>query len=187
MIYPKKISARRTGVITKSLMLATVALAIILLIINKLTTPKIHWALISIGGLVYVWVTVMYSINRNINIAAHVMIQTIALSLLLFLIDYEAKGISWSLNIAIPIVIIIANTTMLILTIITHKRFIRYAIYQLIILLFSSLPVLFIFENLIKNKCLSYVAIGISILNFILTLSLCARDVKDEIIRKFHI
>ena len=163
MIYPKKINARKTGVITKSLMLATAILAIILIIINKLTTPDIHWGIMTTVGLIYVWVTVMYSINRNINIAAHVMIQTIA------------------------IIIIIANTTMLILTIISHRRFIRYAIYQLIILLFSTLPVLFIYEKLIVNKWLSYVAIGISILNFILTASLCTKDIKDEIVRKFHI
>ena len=33
---------------------------------------------------------------------------------------------------------------------------------------------------------LSYVAIGISILNFIITIILCARDVKEAIIIKFH-
>lgn len=187
MIYPKKINARKTGVITKSLMLATAILAIILIIINKLTTPDIHWGIMTTVGLIYVWVTVMYSINRNINIAAHVMIQTIAISVFMFAIDYWTDGISWSLNIAIPIIIIIANTTMLILTIISHRRFIRYAIYQLIILLFSTLPVLFIYEKLIVNKWLSYMAIGVSILNFILTASLCAKDIKDEIVRKFHI
>lgn len=76
---------------------------------------------------------------------------------------------------------------MLVLTIISYKKYIRYAIYQLIICIVSLLPIYFIEEELIKNYILSYVAIGISILNFILTIILSSKDVKLAIIRKFHV
>lgn len=76
---------------------------------------------------------------------------------------------------------------MLVLTIISYKKYIRYAIYQLIICIVSLLPIYFIEEKLIKNYILSYVAIGISILNFILTIILSSKDVKLAIIRKFHV
>ncbi|MEG1142426.1 MAG: DUF6320 domain-containing protein, partial [Clostridia bacterium] len=73
MIYPKKISAKKTGIIIKGLLIISIIIGIILVIINKLTTPQIHWAAISNAGIIYVWVTVIYSINKNTNIAAHVM------------------------------------------------------------------------------------------------------------------
>ena len=62
----------------------------------------------------------------------------------------------------------------------------RYAIYQLVICVYSLIPIYFIQKELIDNYILSYVAIGISIVNFILTIILSARDVKEAVIRKFH-
>ena len=82
---------------------------------------------------------------------------------------------------------IIANITMLILTIVSHRKYIRYAIYQLIICIFSLLPLYFIYEKFIYQNVLSYIAVGISIVNFLITILLCARDVKEAIIRKFHV
>lgn len=76
---------------------------------------------------------------------------------------------------------------MLVLTIISYKKYIKYAIYQLIIVLFSMLPILFIQENMINNPVLSIIASSISILNFVICLILSAKDVKEAIIRKFHI
>ena len=138
-------------------------------------------------GIIYIWITVFYSIKKNTNIAGHVLIQAIAISLLTIFIDYKLGFEKWSINIAIPIIIIIANITMLILTIVSYKKYIKYAIYQLIIVLFSMIPVILIGENILENKVLSIVASSISISNLILTLILSAKDVKEAVIRKFHI
>ena len=102
--------------------------ALILLLINKLTTPKIPWAALANAGILYSWITVIYSIRKNVNIAGHVLMQTIAISLLTAYIDYELGFRGWSINVAIPIMIIIANVTMLILTIVSYKRYIKYGI-----------------------------------------------------------
>lgn len=75
---------------------------------------------------------------------------------------------------------------MLILTIVSYKKYIKYAIYQLIIVLFSMLPVIFIGENIVRNPVLSIIATSISILNFIVCIVLCTKDIKEAIIRKFH-
>ena len=53
--------------------------------------------------------------------------------------------------------------------------------------LFSILPIYIIYENLSKNLVMSYVAMGVSIVNLILTICLCARDLGDAIVRKFHV
>ena len=133
------------------------------------------------------WIIVIYSIKKNTNIAGYVLLQTFAISLLTAYIDYKIGWKAWSINIAIPIMIMIANITMLILTIISHKKYIKYAIYQLIIVIFSMLPVILISEHLIENKILSMIASGICFINFILCLVLCTKDIKEAVIRKFHI
>lgn len=187
MIYPQKIKARESNKIINLLLVISITLAIILVIINKLTIPRIRWAALANGGIVYIWITVIYSIKRNVNIAGHVLLQTIALSILTVFIDYELGFKGWSIDIAIPIMIIVANATMLILTIVSYKKYIKYAIYQLIIVFFSMLPLILITGNIIHNNVLSIIASCISIFNFIITLILSARDVKEAIIRKFHI
>ncbi len=187
MIYPKKLSSKKGDLIFKIFLISSFVLGILLFIINKLTTPDIPWATLTNAGIIYIWITVFYSIKKNTNIAGHVLIQAIAISLLTIFIDYKLGFEKWSINIAIPIIIIIANITMLILTIVSYKKYIKYAIYQLIIVLFSMIPVILIGENILENKVLSIVASSISISNLILTLILSAKDVKEAVIRKFHI
>ena len=186
MIYPQKINAKKSDLILKIAITTSITLGIILIIINKFTTPNIHWAGICNAGIIYTWITVIYSIKKNINIAGHVLLQTIIVSLLTVYLDYKTGLTGWASNIAIPIIIIVANATMFILTIVSHKKYIRYAIYQLIIFLFSMIPIILLSENIIQNKVLTIIVSGISIINFLFSLILCANDVKEEIIRKFH-
>ncbi len=186
MIYPQKIKAKKSDKTIKVLISVSIGIAIILVLINKLTTPNIPWAALANAGILYSWITVMYSIRKNVNIAGHVLLQTITLCALIVYIDYKLGFKGWSINIAIPIMIMIANITMLVLTIVSYKKYIKYAIYQLIIVFFSMLPIIFMKENIVQNKPLSVIASGISVLNLVISLMLCARDVKEAIIRKFH-
>ena len=77
MIYPQKLNSKKGDIILKVFILVSIFLAILLVIINKLTTESIPWAALANGGIVYIWVTVFYSIRKNINIAGHVLLQTI--------------------------------------------------------------------------------------------------------------
>ena len=128
----------------------------------------------------------MYSIKRGTNIAGHVLLQTIAISAAMLYIDDRVGFIGWSINIAIPIVLIIANITMLILTLVSYKKYIKYAIYQLVIVIMSLISIFFITNNLIEMKLLSTIAMIISVLNLIITLILCYKDIKDALVRKIH-
>ncbi len=188
MLYPKKMSSKKADLIIGISIIISIIIGITLFVINKLISGNIQWAALANSGIIYIWVTVMYSVNKNINIAGHVLIQTIAISVLTIFIDCELGFKAWSTSIAIPIIIIIANITMLILTIVTYKRYIKYAIYQIIIILFSMIPIYLMFkENFVNNKILSIIAVSISILNLVISLIICRKDIKEEIIRKFHI
>ena len=187
MIYPQKIKAKKSDKMINILVSVSMGIALILLLINRLTTPRIPWAALANAGILYSWITVIYSIRKNVNIAGHVLLQTIALSILTIYIDYKLGMKGWSINMAIPIMIMIANITMLVLTIVSYKKYIKYAIYQLMIVLFSMLPVIFVTEHIVQDKTLSMIASGISVLNFVICLILCAKDVKEAIVRKFHI
>ena len=187
MLYPQKINAKNGDLIIRIMLASSIIIAITLVIINKVTNPNVHWGALCNAGIVYIWTTVIYSIKKNTNIAGQVLLQTIAISIFTIYIDYVLGFEAWSVNYILPVIIIIANITMLILTIISYKKYIRYAIYQLIIILLSMLPMLLIYEKIIQNKTLNYIAVSISIINLIITIILCKNAVKEVIIRKFHI
>ena len=186
MIYPKKINASNGEIITKIMLAISIIVAIVLTVINKLTTPNIPWAALANSGIIYIWIITIYSIHRNINIAGHVVLQTIAVSLLTIFIDYKLGFRGWSLSLSIPIILIIANLAMLILTIVSHKKYLRYAIYQFFILIFSILPAILIREKIVTEPIMGIIATGISVLNLIITVILSAKDLKEAVIRKFH-
>ena len=136
--------------------------------------------------MIYIWLTVIYSIKKGTNIAGHVLLQTILASTMMLYIDNTIGFYGWSIYIGIPIALIIANITMLILTSISYERYIKYAIYQLIIVLISLMPIILIIKNIIQMTFLMRIAIDISIISFIISIIFCYKDIKEAIIRKFH-
>lgn len=187
MIYPQKLSSKKGEKVLKVLLSVSVVLGIILVVINRLTTPSIHWAALANCGIIYIWITVLYSIKKSTNVAGHVFVQTIIISEAILYIDYRIGFRGWSINIAIPIVLMIANATMLILTIVTRKNYIKYAIYQLMIVLLSLISMWLIWDKIITLRILCDIAIAISVVNLLISLILCFKDVKEAVIRKFHI
>ena len=138
MIYPQKLNNKKREIIFNLLIIISSILAILLIVINRLTTPEIHWSAIANCGIIYIWVTAIYSIKRSTNIGGHVLLQIIAISIVLLYIDKTAGFTGWSIHIGIPIVLIVANATMLILTMISYRKYVRYAIYQLAIIFISK-------------------------------------------------
>ncbi len=187
MIYPQKINSKKTDKIIMSLAIVSVILGILFIVINRLTSRDVPWAALTNSGIIYVWITVIYSIKKNTNIAGHVLIQTIAITLLTIYIDYRLGFNKWSLDIAMPIMIIISNVTMFVLTLVSYRKYIKYAVIQLIIVLLSMIPIYLISKGIVINSTLSVVAVSISIVNLIITIALSTKDIKEAVIRQFHV
>lgn len=116
------------------------------------------------------------------------MIQMIIISLLTLAIDIVIGYSGWSVKIAIPIIIIVANFTMLVLTIVSRKKYLKYALYEIIIFIFSMLPLILTLIKIIpNNSILSIIAVSVSLIVSILILILCGNDINQEIQRRFHI
>jgi len=184
MLYPKILNIEKGKIIKNILIIVSVIISLILILINLCTGFENKWSLVSIVGIIYVWITTIYSLRRNINIAGHVLMQMLALSLLVFAIDRILNQGGWSIKFAIPIVIIAGNTTLTVLTIASRKKYIRYAIYQLIIFILSMIPLMFMKYTI---SVLTIVASSIAVFTLVLTLLLCGRAVGKDIIRRFHI
>lgn len=186
MIYPQKISSKKGESIITILAIFSVILGIVLYILNRILNPFTPWSAITNAGIVYIWITVIYSIKWNTNIASHVLVQMIAISLLLFYIDNKLGFEPWSIEIGIPIVLTIANLTMFILALVTYKRYGKYVVYELFIVIFSMFPVWITNRNNVDLNAFQIVAIGTSIVSFILSFILSSKDYYRSLKSSFH-
>ncbi len=186
MLYPKKIKSKTINKAFKIVVLVLSIVSIVLLIINRLTTPNIYWSHICIFGFVYIYFTVRYSVTRNKTVSGHILFQSILLALLLYFIDYRIGFKGWSVNICFPILIIISNIAMFIITIISHRHYRKNAISQLIIVLLSLSIIYFIYKGFIQITPLINISIAISVINFLFSLIMCHKDIKEELTRKFN-
>lgn len=186
-LYPKIRNGKSGNVAIKVMVIISFAIAAICAIIN-ICTSKFLWSVIVIIGIIYAWITVLYSVHRNINIASNVMIQSIAISLLTLGIDYTIGYRGWAINLAIPIIFSIANITIFILTLVSLKRYYKYAIYQLIIFLLSIIPLIIDIasDNIIKTPIFTIISSSIAVFVFIFSLILCGRSILEELNRRLH-
>ena len=186
MIYPDKLSSKKKNKLINVLLIISIMVSIILVLINKVTSPNIPWSGIANAGIIYIWITVIYSIKRNTNIAAHVLLQMIIISLVLLYIDNRLNFYGWSVYIGIPIILMVANVTMFVLTIVSYKKYTKYAIYQLIIVFLSLNQYILAYKGIMRLGVLNIVAIGISLFNFIVSLILSYKEFYRVLKCKFH-
>lgn len=187
MIYPELISIKKTNLAIKILAIISVIISIITLIINEICTKEFKWSFIVIIGIIYTWVTTLYSIRKNVNIAGHVLMQTICISILVILIDIIIGYKGWSLELSFPIILGVSNITIFVLTIVSHKRYFRYAIYQLSIFCISIIQVVLFLTHVTTHWILMTISSGIAVITLINSIILCGRDLKQELERLFHI
>lgn len=187
MIYPKLINVKRTNLAIKILLIISLLAGATTVLINELVNREFKWSFIVVIGIIYVWVTTLYSIRKNVNIASHVLLQTISISILVILIDIIIGFKKWSLELALPIIIGISNITILVLTIVSHKRYFKYALYQLIIFCISMILVVLYFTHITKYWLPMTICLSIAGVTFINSIFLCGKDLKGELERLFHI
>lgn len=186
MLYPKLNHVKRNNIILIISIAISIILIDVLLLINVLVDKTNHWSLLCVAGILYVYGTIIYTKKRNINIASNVFVQCLLVSLLIITIDYFIGFSGWSLNISIPIVVIVANSTLMILTIVSRKRYMKYAMYHVLTFLFSMIPLVLMFMGIIQNKVLTIVSSSIATFSLLLTIILCGRAMWIETKKRLH-
>lgn len=187
-LYPKIRNVKRGNIAIKIMAIVSIVIALTCTIVNLCTSTRYLWCLIVMVGIIYSWITVIYSVHRNINIASNVVLQTIAISALTLCIDYILGYQGWAINLAIPIIIIVANVTILVLTIVSVRRYYKYAIYQLILSVLSFIPliILLAFDGIITRSIFTIIASSIAAFTLVMSLILCGRNIVEELDRRLH-
>lgn len=187
MLYPKITNVKQSRNITNIFIIVSVFLDIMLLTINFLVSRKLNWSIIAIVSVIYLWISITYALDKNVNLASYTLIQMLVISLFLFIIDFVFGFKKWSFSIGIPIVIMVSNITMMIITMIKHKKYVKYAFYEILILLFSIAYDIFISFVSIHLPLLNIITLWVCITNLSFVLIFNYEVLKVELEKKFHI
>ena len=186
-LYPKIRNINRIDKVMLIMTIISFVIGITSLIVNHFVTQHFKWSLLVIVGVIYTWITVMNSIKKNVNIASRVMLQVILIDILCVVLDWIIGYKGWSFTIAIPISIITANVTMLILLMCAFKIYARYIIYQLIIFVWSMIPAVLCLIGWVPTNILTIIATPIAVFSLLLTIVLFAKEVNEEMKKRFHL
>jgi len=157
------------------------------IIVDLLRGMGISWSFLSIGVVGYSWTVIYHAIRTNTHFASKILVQAIAGSLLMFVIDYMSGTIGWSVNYVIPQILIFANAAIFVLMLINFMAWREYVFYQLVMTFIGLLPIFLILFNVVTRPVMSYVSVGISAAILVGTVIFGDKTVKSELIRRFHI
>ena len=184
MLYPEIKSIKKYKFMVNIFLIVTVFVSATLMLINYMFSQKISWSFIAILGIIYLWSTIIFALRKGINLGSTILIHTIQILILLFFIDFIFGFKKWSFTIGFPIVTMVSNLAMSIITMIKYKKYVKYEMLILLISVLINLVIIAIFKEKIV---LNIIALGITTLNFIIVLMLSAKTLKIELQKKFHI
>ena len=182
MLYPKITNIKRSREIITILKVMSVFLCLMLITINYTFSKNLNWSIIVIISIVYLWYSIIYALDKSVNLASYILFQMTVISILLFVIDYLFGFKQWSLSIGIPIVIMVSIITML-----KYKKYVKYALYEILILLFSIIYNIAISIASNHSPLLNIITLWTSITNLSFVLILNYDVIKIEFQKKFHI
>ena len=187
MLYPKLINVKKSRETIYILSFINMFLFIMMLTLNYSFSRKFDWSIVAIVSIIYTWRTVYITLKRNKNLASYIFSQLIYLSILIYVIDFSFGNKGWSFSIGIPIVIMITNFTMMIITLIKYKKYLKYALFEILILVLSIAYNITLCLVSGRISILNGIAFWFSLTNLAFVLSLNTKTLFLELQKKFHI
>lgn len=169
------------------LIMLSIIVGALLIEINLLTSHEIWWSLISSGAIVYFWVTMLFSIRHHTNPAAKILVQMLGAMALCVLADFSTGYRGWSVNYAVPGMILAADLATLALMLAHFRSWQSYLLFQIEYAVFSLIPLLLYFLGVVTRPLLALLAIGGSWILLLVTVLFGRKKAKTELKRRFHI
>lgn len=186
--YPViRFDTKKFHLLMNSFLFLAVALGLTLIVVNVFTFHGLWWSFISTGVIIYACVTLLFSVQHNTNPAAKILVQTLLAQVLAVLIDVVIGYQGWSVNYAVPGILLLADASMLVLMIVNFMNWQSYILFQIEYVLFSLIPVVLAVCGVITRPLLTVTALVCSVLILAGTMIFGDRKAKNELIRRFHI
>lgn len=160
---------------------------VVLVIINYKTYQGVWWSAVSGISILYFYITLKYSIQKNTGYKMVILIQVIGAVLLMIAADNIVGYQGWSVNYAMPGAILLLDATIVVLMIVNMANWQSYILMQILTVLVSIAGLVMWGLGVITRPLLLFFAAGASGCLILATLMFGDRKAKMELKRRFHV
>lgn len=187
-MYPNvRVQNKRWVFWSRVYLFTAILLEAILFGINYVDKYKIGWSLIVGLFLLYGYLVIQLAIlgqaGHKLKIVTLSAIAVVMMVLIDFLMGYEG----WSVNYALPGIIILLDIGIIILMFVNRRNWQSYIMWQILMILVSVMLGIFEWIGIVTHPYLATAAIGISVFLFLGTIIIGDRRARVELKRRFHI
>lgn len=186
--YPNvRARAKRLHFFVRLILFLFIIAEIALIVINRFVTPGFWWSGISGAAMIYIYLSMVYWINHDAGYAAKIGLQLILTIMLLFGIDYFTGMSGWSLQWAIPGVILFGDAIVFFLMMLNRQHWYSYTVLLLLIAICSVAIISLYFAGKIENLVLPVICAGVTGVYLLGTIIFGDRELARELKRRFHV
>lgn len=158
-------------------------------VVNLATYRQIpfKWAFLTWGAAAYVAMTLRFSVLRYASMSGILVRQCLGIQAILLLIDTMTGLHGWSVDYAIPCVVLFEVAAILLMMLVNRMNWQCYFMYQIAITFLSFVPLVFLKIGWTKHPMLTVLSVAVSVWALVLTVLLGDRSVKRELRRRFHV
>lgn len=147
----------------------------------------VKWSFLAMGGIAYAAMTLRYSVLRLASAAGTIVRQSLGIQVLLVLADIVNGGLGWSVDYAIPCLILFDVAAVVLLMAVNRTNWQNCFMYQIALTVFSFIPLILWAVGWIRRPFWSILTVAVSVGALGLTLLLGEKNTWRELKRRFHI
>lgn len=184
--YPDPRAGRPPERLRQAVLFAAFAGTLICVLINVLTSLQVLWSVVAGAGIWYLYFSTRFLLRQRKNYGAFTVLQVFLACMLVLAADYALGGEGWSLDYAVPFVIMSGGIALLAVGIVKPTRYREYMIHLLIIAFFGLVPIVLILFQWTHVPWTSAVCVCYSILSVLWMLIFSRRKLKSELKSRLH-
>lgn len=155
--------------------------------IKFLSVKDLTYLFLSTSVLGYIWFTI-YTIQKALkNIGYFILKQVLSISVIVIFIDYALGWQKWSVNYAIPAILVLGVSSISLIAMFKPMQFREYFVYQITILIVGILSILLVIFNLSTVSWTLIFAAFYSAMVMLGMIIFADKKAKLEFKKRFHL
>ncbi|MDE5966710.1 MAG: hypothetical protein K2G89_07745 [Lachnospiraceae bacterium] len=186
--YPDIVKRNRIlNFVTRLILFLFILAELGLVIINYYVTPEFLWSGISGIAMVYTYLSMIYWVHHDAGYAAKIGLQICLTIGLLVGIDYFTGMTGWSLQWAVPGVILFGDAIIFFLMMLNRHQWYSYMLLLLMVAVFSGVIIAIYFMGRIESIVLPGISAAVTGFYLLGTIIFGDREFAREMKRRFHV
>lgn len=161
--------------------------SLVLGIVNYLTYRGVKWSLVSVAAILYMYLTFAVTVQPLADEQKKILFQGIISIALVLSVDFSLGYYGWSVNIAIPAILIVVDMAFFIMMLVRRRDWRSYVIPQLELTLLAAVLLLLVSMELVTWKILADIAVLVIVVQLFGVFLIGGRSTTMELNRRFRL